>query len=105
MRDRLGALDTPPAQLVERRVARHAQQPHLERALAGLVAIELGQQAKEDGLGDVVGTVAVAQHPVGELVDTARVALVEEPHGVAIPIPAAGHSRGRSRVFWPGRRW
>jgi hypothetical protein len=99
MSDRLGALDAPPAQLVERGVARHTHQPRLERPLTRLVAIELGQQTQEDGLGEIVGAVRVAKHPVSKLAHAVRVALVQEAHCIAIPVLAARHRRGSPRVF------
>jgi hypothetical protein len=74
------------AQVVERSVPRHAQDPGGERHLARLIPVDRGDQLREDVLGDVLGLVVVADDAPDEAADVVGVANVEEVQRAAIAL-------------------
>ena len=54
------------AHVIERRVARHAQDPCGEQDLPLLVLLNLAHQLREDVVGDVLGVMAVADDALNE---------------------------------------
>jgi hypothetical protein len=86
----------PAALLLERGVARHAQEPGGEGALAVLVAGDRGDQLREHVLGDVLGLVAVADDALEIALHVIGVADIEEVQGAHIALLGAGDRLVRS---------
>ena len=76
--------------MIERRVARHAQDPCGERDLPLLVLLDRPHQLREHLMGDVLGVVAVLNDALNESKYVIRVAGVEIVQRV--PITALGRS-------------
>ena len=75
----------PPAELVDREVARHSEQPRLDAA-RHLALAERGPSARERVLDDVGSRVPVAQDPHREVVDRPVVTLVQSRERVLVAL-------------------
>ena len=83
--------DAIAAQMVDRDVAREAQQPGEERHAAFVVLGDRRHQFGENVLGDVLGLVVVTHDRPDIAIDVVRVGDVQEAHGVRVALLGAGY--------------